>query len=179
MCKVGDGLSRPVLIARETFSYRKISRKKSFYFILFSVLSSNICRGYSGEEPPLPIPNREVKLTIADGTAPPGGRVGPRVLLLPDLFVLSPSLNPASCPCPSTAGCALLPLFAHLRVLQHFWMRNIGLFCASPRARMMYVQKIGFVALFRCTYIRCCCRVDVESPFCAIYVSMRQWVGYN
>ena len=34
------------------------------------------CRGYSGEEPPLPIPNREVKLTIADGTAPPGGRVG-------------------------------------------------------------------------------------------------------
>ena len=34
------------------------------------------CGGYSGEEPPLPIPNREVKLTIADGTAPPGGRVG-------------------------------------------------------------------------------------------------------
>ena len=32
--------------------------------------------GYSGEVPPLPIPNREVKLTIADGTAPPGGRVG-------------------------------------------------------------------------------------------------------
>ena len=41
-----------------------------------SVLSSNICRGYSGEEPPLPIPNREVKLTIADGTDPPVGRVG-------------------------------------------------------------------------------------------------------
>ena len=34
------------------------------------------CGGYSGEDPPLPIPNREVKLTIADGTAPPGGRVG-------------------------------------------------------------------------------------------------------
>ena len=32
--------------------------------------------GYSSEVPPLPIPNREVKLTIADGTAPPGGRVG-------------------------------------------------------------------------------------------------------
>ena len=39
-------------------------------------LSSNICGGYSGEDPPLPIPNREVKLTHADGTDPPVGRVG-------------------------------------------------------------------------------------------------------
>ena len=29
-------------------------------------------------DPPLPIPNREVKRTHADGTAPPGGRVGSR-----------------------------------------------------------------------------------------------------
>ena len=44
---------------------------------LSSYLSQDIyCGGYSGEDPPLPIPNREVKLTIADGTAPPGGRVG-------------------------------------------------------------------------------------------------------
>ena len=34
------------------------------------------CGGNSGEDPPLPIPNREVKLTSADGTAIPGGRVG-------------------------------------------------------------------------------------------------------
>ena len=34
------------------------------------------CGGYSGEDPPLPIPNREVKLTGADGSAPPGVRVG-------------------------------------------------------------------------------------------------------
>ena len=34
------------------------------------------CGGYSGGDPPLPIPNREVKPAIADGTAPPGGRVG-------------------------------------------------------------------------------------------------------
>ena len=34
--------------------------------------------GYSGEDPPLPIPNREVKLTSADGTATPSGRVGSR-----------------------------------------------------------------------------------------------------
>ena len=32
--------------------------------------------GYGGGDPPLPIPNREVKPAIADGTAPPGGRVG-------------------------------------------------------------------------------------------------------
>ena len=40
------------------------------------LFSGTYCGGYSGEDPPLPIPNREVKLTIADGTAPPGGRVG-------------------------------------------------------------------------------------------------------
>ena len=41
-------------------------------------LSAIYCGGYSGEDPPLPIPNREVKLTIADGTDPPVGRVGSR-----------------------------------------------------------------------------------------------------
>ena len=81
MCKFGDGLSRPVLIARETFSKRKISqrneRKHSIELFSSEIFSQvTYCRGYSGEEPPLPIPNREVKLTIADGTAPPGGRVG-------------------------------------------------------------------------------------------------------
>ena len=35
--------------------------------------------GYSSEVPPLPIPNREVKLTNADGTAYLGGRVGSRL----------------------------------------------------------------------------------------------------
>ena len=34
----------------------------------------------SSEDTPLPIPNREVKLTGADGTAIPGGRVGNRRL---------------------------------------------------------------------------------------------------
>ena len=40
--------------------------------------------GYSGEDPPLPIPNREVKLTIADGTDLPVGRVGSRRFWKPD-----------------------------------------------------------------------------------------------
>ena len=34
--------------------------------------------GYSDGEPPLPIPNREAKPVIADGTARSGGRVGSR-----------------------------------------------------------------------------------------------------
>ena len=37
--------------------------------------------GYSGGVPPLPIPNREVKPVIADGTAMQCGRVGSRLLL--------------------------------------------------------------------------------------------------
>ena len=37
--------------------------------------------GYSGGVPPLPIPNREVKPAIADGTAMQCGRVGSRLLL--------------------------------------------------------------------------------------------------
>ncbi len=43
--------------------------------------------GYSSEVPPLPIPNREVKLTNADGTAYLGGRVGSR------LFKRRPNVN--------------------------------------------------------------------------------------
>ena len=46
------------------------------------LFSERYCGGYSGEDPPLPIPNREVKLTIADGTAIPGGRVGSRHFLI-------------------------------------------------------------------------------------------------
>ena len=70
------------------------------YFVLRSVacaLVSHTCRprafwrrgraprqsgGYSGGVPPLPIPNREVKPVIADGTAMQCGRVGSRLLLV-------------------------------------------------------------------------------------------------
>ena len=54
---------------------------------LSCLFSETYCGGYSGEDPPLPIPNREVKLTIADGTAPPGGRVGSChfLILVPDI----------------------------------------------------------------------------------------------
>ena len=52
--------------------------------LLSYFFSETYCGGYSGEDPPLPIPNREVKLTIADGTAPPGGRVGSCHFLIRD-----------------------------------------------------------------------------------------------
>ena len=44
-----------------------------------SQLKQRSLGGYSSEVPPLPIPNREVKLTNADGTAYLGGRVGSRL----------------------------------------------------------------------------------------------------
>ncbi len=66
-CTHSNVFSRPVLIARN------LSFKPGKPDYLSQVI---YCGGYSGEDPPLPIPNREVKLTSADGTAPPGGRVG-------------------------------------------------------------------------------------------------------
>ena len=60
--------SRSVLIARNLFCSR-------------TTLSADLsqvkyCGGYISVVPPLPIPNREVKHTGADGTATPSGRVG-------------------------------------------------------------------------------------------------------
>ena len=58
-------------------------------------LSEKYCGGYSSVDPPLPIPNREVKHTNADGTAPPGGRVGrcrfsdARLSFQPGVFVFA------------------------------------------------------------------------------------------
>ena len=42
---------------------------------------------YCGEVPPLPIPNREVKLTCADGTAMQCGRVGSRLLSISEASI--------------------------------------------------------------------------------------------
>ena len=65
-------------------------KKVHSFNCIFSSLSCFACvqirhnplsGGYCGEVPPLPIPNREVKLTCADGTAMQCGRVGSRLLL--------------------------------------------------------------------------------------------------
>ena len=42
-------------------------------------MSTPLSGGYCGGVPPLPIPNREVKPTCADGTAMQCGRVGSRL----------------------------------------------------------------------------------------------------
>ena len=63
---------------------------------IFSSLSCFACAqirhtplsgGYCGEVPPLPIPNREVKLTCADGTAMQCGRVGSRLLSISEASI--------------------------------------------------------------------------------------------
>ena len=50
-------------------------------FACVQIRHNPLSGGYCGEVPPLPIPNREVKLTCADGTAMQCGRVGSRLLL--------------------------------------------------------------------------------------------------
>ena len=71
--------SRPVLIARTLSFTGKIKQETRFELIYLGVfLSAKYCGGYSGGEPPLPIPNREVKPDGADGTDLPVGRVGGR-----------------------------------------------------------------------------------------------------
>ena len=67
-CKHSNVFSRPVLIARN------LSGKPDFKP---RDLSQEIyCGGYISVDPPLPIPNREVKHTGDDGSAIPSVRVG-------------------------------------------------------------------------------------------------------
>ena len=74
-CTHSNVFSRPVLIARNLLS-SQISSPGAIETDCVYLSQVIYCGGYSGVEPPLPIPNREVKRTSADGTAPPGGRVG-------------------------------------------------------------------------------------------------------
>ena len=53
---------------------------------LYVIRLRELSGGYCGGVPPLPIPNREVKPTCADGTAMQCGRVGGRHLLQSTLF---------------------------------------------------------------------------------------------
>ncbi len=66
---------------RKSFDYRFLDRVR--------YLSDIYCGDYSDVDPPLPIPNREVKRIIADGTDIPVGRVGSRHSLreLENLFL--------------------------------------------------------------------------------------------
>ena len=64
-----------VVIQQSTFNI-------TYTFACVQIRHNPLSGGYCGEVPPLPIPNREVKLTCADGTAMQCGRVGSRLLLL-------------------------------------------------------------------------------------------------
>ena len=52
----------------------------AYTFACVQIRHTPLSGGYCGGVPPLPIPNREVKLTCADGTAMQCGRVGSRLL---------------------------------------------------------------------------------------------------
>ena len=72
-------------MAKPSSTNRPNASLVSFYYVSFflrCIFSLTIVKpylgGFSSEVPPLPIPNREVKLAYADGTALPGGRVGSR-----------------------------------------------------------------------------------------------------
>ena len=60
---------------------QELSSLLSIQFACVQIRHTPLSGGYCGEVPPLPIPNREVKLTCADGTAMQCGRVGSRLLL--------------------------------------------------------------------------------------------------
>ena len=63
-----------VVIQQSTFNI-------TYAFACVQIRHNPLSGGYCSEVPPLPIPNREVKLTCADGTAMQCGRVGSRLLL--------------------------------------------------------------------------------------------------
>ena len=62
-----------------------ISHLSLFTFACVQIRHTPLSGGYCGGVPPLPIPNREVKPTCADGTAMQCGRVGSRLLSMKSL----------------------------------------------------------------------------------------------
>ena len=62
-----------------------ISHQSLFTFACVQIRHTPLAGGYCGGVPPLPIPNREVKPTCADGTAMQCGRVGRRLLSMKGL----------------------------------------------------------------------------------------------
>ena len=67
-----------VVIQQSTFNI-------TYTFACVQIRHNPLSGGYCGEVPPLPVPNREVKLTCADGTAMQCGRVGRRLLSMKSL----------------------------------------------------------------------------------------------
>ena len=79
-------MSKPSITNCPNTFFRKVHSFNCIYsslscFACVQLRHTPLSGGYCGEVPPLPIPNREVKLTCADGTAMQCGRVGSRLLL--------------------------------------------------------------------------------------------------
>ena len=80
-------MSKPSITNCPNTFFRKVHSFNCIYsslscFACVQLRHNPLSGGYCGEVPPLPIPNREVKLTCADGTAMQCGRVGSRLLLI-------------------------------------------------------------------------------------------------
>ena len=79
-------MSKPSITNCPNTFFRKVHSFNCIFsslccFACVQIRHTPLSGGYCGEVPPLPIPNREVKLTCADGTAMQCGRVGSRLLL--------------------------------------------------------------------------------------------------
>ena len=100
-----------VVIQQSTFNI-------TYTFACVQIRHTPLSGGYCGEVPPLPIPNREVKLTCADGTALPCGRVGSRQFLkettrkVVSFFVVPWRNAPSRLSCSVSGGCSLPRLAA-------------------------------------------------------------------
>ena len=83
-----------IVVNETTEQQNNKTTKQQFYEYSFVQSIVNlISGGYCGGVPPLPIPNREVKPTCADGTAMQCGRVGRRLLSINNFFKRLQSLR--------------------------------------------------------------------------------------
>ena len=117
-----------VVIQQSTFNI-------TYTFACVQIRHNPLSGGYCGEVPPLPIPNREVKLTCADGTAMQCGRVGSRLLSISEAsitkvvgaFLFSCSfafLSPSFFPQLLTAPFTFLPFYFFTFI--YFPVKNYG-----------------------------------------------------
>ena len=83
-----------IVVNKTTEQQDNKTTKQQFYEYSFvQSIVNPISGGYCGGVPPLPIPNREVKPTCADGTAMQCGRVGRRLLSNNNIFKRLQSLR--------------------------------------------------------------------------------------
>ena len=85
-------MSKPSITNCPNTFFRKVHSFNCIYsslscFACVQIRHNPLSGGYCGEVPPLPIPNREVKLTCADGTAMQCGRVGSRLLSISEASI--------------------------------------------------------------------------------------------